>query len=197
MLRSSHIFFCKQTPKYNPWSVLGVTKGSPKNVLRERYHSLMQQHHPYFVKEGKGDLKKVREIDEAYLWVTKSPTMDKRYKNLITDTGKLYYLLLPKWMAKNLDEMPRYWNWIRWKISNAGFYVFILCLLYVLGRLYPTHHHFVKAIFVTFLADCIFHTAVAPMLLIAMFFRILGEQRHYSLSWLQSPKGFWRRDLDY
>ena len=196
MLQRSFLRVC-QAQKYDPWAVLGVPKGAPKNVLRDRYHALMQQYHPYFVKEGKGDLKKVKDIDDAYVWVTKAPSMDKRYKNLIADSSRLYYLFLPKWMAKNLEEMPRYYSWFRWKYPIGIFYAMVFGLLYFFGRLWPSHSHFVKAIVVVFAMDCLLHTSLAPIMFVALFFRLIGEQKHHSLAWLQSPKGFFRRELNY
>ncbi|KNH08353.1 chaperone protein DNAj [Perkinsela sp. CCAP 1560/4] len=197
MIRNSFSLFCESTVKYDPWRVLGVQKGVPLNVLREKYHSLAQTYHPNFVKEGKGDMAKMKEIDDAYLWVTKAPTVDKRYRNLVGDSSKFYYSLLPKWMAKNLDEMPRYWTWLRWKMPAAAFFAGIMTVFYIMGRLWPTHRWLVYTVALAFTIDCLLHVSLTPIIILAIFFRLMGEQEHYSLAWLQSPKNFWRRGLDY
>eukprot|EP00760_Papus_ankaliazontas_P003021 PhM_4_TR1137/c0_g1_i1/m.49301 len=197
MLRSRILRCATSSGKYNPWDVLGVRAGAPAHELRDKYHLLMQAHHPEMASDGVGNIQKMDEIDKAYIMITKAPTLDKRYKNLLTDTQHMYYKVLPEWMARNVDEMPRYWSWVRWRVDFAYLVLGAGLLCFILGRLVPTYPRWVSSCAAAFVIDCLLHTQLLPILLVALFFRVFGDRQAYSMAWLMSPKGFLRRELEY
>eukprot|EP00331_Platyophrya_macrostoma_P017705 CAMPEP_0176467046 /NCGR_PEP_ID=MMETSP0127-20121128/38241_1 /TAXON_ID=938130 /ORGANISM="Platyophrya macrostoma, Strain WH" /LENGTH=180 /DNA_ID=CAMNT_0017860303 /DNA_START=16 /DNA_END=555 /DNA_ORIENTATION=+ len=95
---------------YNPWEVLGLKPGATAHDIRLRYHELLKTCHPDIDPKG-GNIGVLNQINKAYELISQSPTLDKRYRGLVTDTQYFYYKFLPEWMAKNVDEMPRYWSW--------------------------------------------------------------------------------------
>ena len=89
--------------KYDPWGVLGLKPGASPNDIRLRYHDLLREVHPDYVKEGNGDINRLNDVNKAYEIITKSPSIDKRYRHMVSDTQHLYYKFLPEWMARNID----------------------------------------------------------------------------------------------
>eukprot|EP00759_Apiculatamorpha_spiralis_P049809 PhF_6_TR44476/c0_g1_i1/m.68477 len=184
-------------PKYDPYFVLGIRSGAPAHELRDRYHTLMQQYHPEMASDGIGDIEKMQEIDKAYILVTQAPTQDKRYRNLISDTQRMYYNVLPEWIAKNLDDMPRYWAWARWRLNFTYFALACSLVCLVMGKMYKSHPNWIHTAVFCFIVDCMFHTMFFPMIMFGIFFRAFGDTQQYSMAWLNSPKNFLRRQLDY
>lgn len=183
--------------KYDAWSVLGLRPGTAPHELRDRYHVLMQQYHPEMASDGTGDMDRMEEIDKAYCLIAQAPTNDARYRNLVTDTQFMYYKFLPRWMSKNIDDMPRYWSWARWRFDFSYFLAGCGLLSLILGKVSLSHPRWVTGAAVAFCIDVVLHTAFFPMVMVGLFFRILGERQPYSLAWFQSPKMFLRRSLEY
>ncbi|KAG5503785.1 hypothetical protein JIQ42_07302 [Leishmania sp. Namibia] len=182
---------------YNPWEVLGLKPGASSQTIRLRYHELMKQVHPDMAADGAGDIPRLNQINKAYELITKSPTLDRRYRNLVSDTQYFYYRFLPEWMARNVDEMPRYWSWVKWR-TPSGFHVFLLlCGFYVLGRFYAAFPLLTSVFFISVALDVLLHTMLAPAALCMLFLYSIMAYRSYDMAWLTSPKGFLRRELGY
>lgn len=182
---------------YNPWEVLGLKPGASTQTIRLRYHELMKEVHPDMATDGVGDIPRLNQINKAYELITKSPTLDRRYRNLVSDTQFFYYKFLPEWMARNVDEMPRYWSWVKWR-TPGGFHVFLLLVsFYVLGRFYAAFPMLTSVFLVTVVLDILLHTMLAPASLCMLFLYSIMAYRSYDMAWLTSPKGFLRRELGY
>jgi hypothetical protein len=182
---------------YNPWEVLGLKPGASTQTIRLRYHELMKEVHPDMATDGVGDIPRLNQINKAYELITKSPTLDRRYRNLVSDTQYFYYNFLPEWMARNVDEMPRYWSWVKWR-TPGGFHIFLLLVgFYVLGRFYAAFPMLTTVFLVTVLLDVLLHTMLAPASLCMLFLYSIMAYRSYDMAWLTSPKGFLRRELGY
>lgn len=182
---------------YNPWEVLGLKPGASSQTIRLRYHELMKQVHPDMAGDGVGDIARFNQVNKAYELITKSPTLDKRYRNLVSDTQYFYYRFLPEWMARNVDEMPRYWSWTKWRTPGA-FQVFLLCFaFYALGRFFTAFPKLTTVFVVSVAVDVLLHTMIAPATLSMLFLYSIMAYRSYDMAWLTSPKGFLRRELGY
>jgi hypothetical protein len=183
--------------KYDPWAILGLKPGCSAHDVRLRYHELLKQYHPDHVESGNGDVLKVNEIDRAFQLITKAPNVDKRYRNLVSDTQHFYYNFLPEWMSKNVDEMPRWWTWLRWKLP-AWYFVFSAGLLmFCIGRVAPTYPFFTLIVFICFGTDILLHTMMTPPALLLLLMKTALNQGSYDLAWFHSPKQFLRRELSY
>ncbi|KEG08343.1 putative chaperone protein DNAj [Trypanosoma grayi] len=182
---------------YNPWEVLGVKPGASNQTVRLRYHELMRQVHPDLEPNGVGDIPRLNQINKAYEIITKSPTLDRRYRNLVSDTQYFYYKVLPEWMARNVDEMPRYWSWVKWRTPGA-FQVFLWCCgFYMVGRFYAAFPLLTTVFVVSVLFDILFHTMTAPATCSMLFLYSIMSSQSYDMAWLTSPKSFLRRELGY
>lgn len=182
---------------YNPWEVLGLKPGASTQTIRLRYHELMKEVHPDMAGNGVGDIPRLNQINKAYELITKSPTLDRRYRNLVSDTQYFYYKFLPEWMARNVDEMPRYWSWVKWR-TPGGFHIFLMLIgFYVLGRFYAAFPMLTSVFLLTVMIDILFHTMLAPASLCMLFLYSIMAYRSYDMAWLTSPKGFLRRELGY
>lgn len=181
---------------YNPWEVLGLKPGVTQHDVRMRYHELLKSCHPDLDANG-GNIGRLNQINKAYEIITKSPTLDKRYRNLVTDTQYFYYKFLPEWMAKNVDEMPRYYSWVKWRTPTTFVVVLWLSGAYVVGRMYVAYPFFTTVFLAACLFDVLFHTMIAPATLAMLFFNAVMTAQSHSMAWLMSPKGFLRRDLGY
>lgn len=182
---------------YNPWEVLGLKPGVTSHDIRLRYHDLLKSCHPDMAPEGQSDLGKLNQINKAYEIITKSPTLDKRYRNLITDTQYFYYKFLPEWMAKNVDEMPRYWSWIKWRSPGPLVVIIWLSGAYVVGRMYAAFPFFTTVAVLSICVDILLHTMIAPATFSMLFMNAMLTSQTYDMAWLTSPKGFLRRELGY
>ena len=196
-VRSSKFFLLSTGPQYNPWDVLNLRRGASTAELRDRYNDLMNKYNPTLAADGVGDANRMREVDNAYVFISQAPSNDKRYRNLLSDTQHFYYRLLPEWIARNLDEMPRYWHWARWRFSPTYFLAGAAVLCFIFGRIALQHPRWVGLAVFTLLLDCVFHTIAFPFVFLAILFRMWGEKQVTSLAWLQSPKNFLRRELNY
>lgn len=182
---------------YDPWAILSLKPGASTNEVRMRYHDLVKECHPEYATNGTGDLHRFNEIDKAYQLITRAPALDKRYRNLITESQYVYYKLLPQWMAKNVDEMPRYWSWLRWKFSSRQFFAGVALFCFLTARFGSEHPKMTTLVFVTFLVDCLIHTMAAPVVFILLFYKAIVANPSYDLAWFHSPKGMLRRSLGY
>ena len=183
---------------YNPWEVLGLKPGASAHDIRLRYHELLQECHPEYVKGGKeADIIKLNQINKAYEIITKSPTLDKRYRNLVSDTQRMYYKLLPEWIAKNVDEQPRYISWIRWRVPSPLQIVFLMIGLYATGRFYKEFPVFTIVFFSCVTFDYLFHTMSAPFALSMLFLSAVVSNQTYTMSWLVSPRSMLQGGLGY
>jgi hypothetical protein len=182
---------------YNPWEVLGLKPGVTPHDIRLRYHDLLKSCHPDMAPEGQSDLGKLNQINKAYEIITKSPTLDKRYRNLVTDTQYFYYKFLPEWMAKNVDEMPRYWSWMKWRSPGPVVIVIWLTGAYTVGRMYSSYPFFTTVAVISIGVDIMLHTMIAPATFSMLFMNALLTSTTYDMAWLTSPKGFLRRELGY
>lgn len=189
---------------YDPYAVLGLKKGASPHSVRLRYHELMKQVHPDMVEAAddesgaaKGDIPRLNQINKAYELIMKSPTLDKRYRNLVSDTQHFYYRFLPEWMARNVDEMPRYWSWVKWRTPSA-FHVFLLLFAcYALGRFAAAFPVLTTVFCISVGLDILLHTMLAPAALSMLFLYSIMAYRSYDMAWLTSPRGFLRRELGY
>ncbi|KAG8346962.1 DnaJ domain [Trypanosoma vivax] len=182
---------------YNPWLVLGLKPGVSTQTLRMRYHELMKEVHPDLEPNGVGDIPRMNQINKAYEIITKSPTLDHRYRNLISDTQYFYYRFLPEWMARNVDEMPRYWSWIRWRLPS-GFQLLILCCsCYMVGRFYRAFPILTSVFLLSVSIDVLFHTMIAPATCSMLFLYSILSSQSYNMAWLTSPRSFLSRELGY
>lgn len=187
-----------QQATYDPWAILGLKPGASNHDLRVRYHELLEQYHPEYVKDGGGgDVQKWAEVDRAYQLVTKAPAHDKRYRNLMTDAQHFYYRYLPMWMARNIDEMPRWWSWMRWKLPTFWFVASCFGVMYIMGKVYAYYPNVGVAGTVCFITDILFHTSTFPVMVAVMFVMLLFSSGNVDMAWLTSPKGFLRRPLQY
>nr|CCC91728.1 putative chaperone protein DNAj [Trypanosoma congolense IL3000] len=182
---------------YDPWRVLGLKPGVSAQAVRLRYHELMREVHPDLEPNRVGDISRLNQINKAYEIITKSPTLDRRYRNLVSDTQYFYYKVLPEWMARNIDEMPRYWSWVRWR-TPGPFQVFLLCCgCYMVGRFYAAFPVLTTAFLVSFMFDVVFHTMTAPATCSMLFLYAVMSSQSYDMAWLTSPKSFLSRELGY
>ncbi|KAF8290121.1 putative chaperone protein DnaJ [Trypanosoma cruzi] len=185
------------TAGYNPWEVLGVKPGVPSQTLRLRYHELMREVHPELDPKGVGNIPRLNQINKAYEIITKSPTLDRRYRNLVSDTQYFYYKFLPEWMARNVDEMPRYWSWVKWRTPGA-FQVFLWCCgCYMIGRFYAAFPLLTTVFLMSVAFDILFHTMTAPATCSMLFLYAIMTSQSHDMAWLTSPKSFLRRELGY
>jgi len=182
---------------YDPWAVLGLKPGATPHDLRVRYHELLDKYHPDYAKEGTGDIAKFAEVDRAYQLIVKSPTLDKRYKGLVSDSQYFYYKFLPQWMAKNVDEAPRWWSWMRWRVPST--YMIFLGILgfYAIGRVTAKYPLIGTVMCVSLVLDWLLHTMIAPVAFMMLLLKAFISGQTYDLAWFHSPKGFLRRWLDY
>lgn len=184
--------------QYDPWAVLGLKPGASPHDLRLRYHELLTKYHPDFVPKGEaGDVETLQKVEQAYQLITKSPTLDKRYQSLVSDTQRAYYRFLPMWMAKNVDEMPRYWSWLRWKLSGIWFWGLLGMFTYVYGKMAARYPFWAICVGLAFLCDMAFHIMLTPAIVTILLMKSLFGGNTYNLTWLQSPKGFLIRGLTY
>lgn len=182
---------------YNPWEVLGVKPGASNQTIRLRYHELMRQVHPDLDPNGVGDIPRLNQINKAYEIITQSPTLDRRYRNLVSDTQYFYYRFLPEWMARNVDEMPRYWSWVKWRTPGA-FQVFLWCCgCYMIGRFYVAFPMLTSVFLASLVVDILFHTMTAPATCSMLFLYAIMSAQSFDMAWLTSPKTFLRRELGY
>ena len=183
---------------YNPWEVLGLQPHCSAHAVRLRYHELLQECHPDYCKAGgEGDITRLNEVNKAYEIITKSPTLDRRYRNLVNDKQRLYYKFLPEWMAKNVDDMPRYVSYARWKYAPSAQMVILASACFMLGKLYMTFPFFTLLFFAAVMVDVLFHTMFAPSAGAILAIMAVINRQSYSMSWLQSPKNFLQRNLGY
>ncbi|EPY20758.1 chaperone protein DNAJ [Strigomonas culicis] len=187
----------QQAGGYNPWQVLGLQPGASTQTIRTRYHELMREVHPDLATDGTGDIPRLNQINKAYELITKSPTLDRQYRKLVSDKQYVYYKLLPEWMARNVDEMPRYYSWMRWR-TPSGFQIFLLAVgCYALGRFYVAMPKLTTVFISSVVIDILFHTMIAPASLSMLFLYSIMSYHSYDMAWLTSPKGFLRRELGY
>eukprot|EP00758_Cryptobia_borreli_P002508 Tbor_TRINITY_DN3080_c0_g1::TRINITY_DN3080_c0_g1_i2::g.17408::m.17408 len=183
---------------YNPWEVLGLSPGASPHLVRLKYHDLLQECHPEYVKHGKSpDIIRLNQINKAYEIITRSPTLDKKYRNLISDSQKIYYRILPEWMAKNVDEMPRYVSWVRWRAPTPLQVFLLLFGCYATGRLYVDFPVFTTVFLSCLIMDFLFHTMSAPFALSLLFLNALLTRKTYSMAWLLSPRELLQGPLSY
>lgn len=184
--------------KYDPWLVLGLKAGAPAYEIRLRYHELMQQCHPSFALPEKVDLEKWAEIDKAYNLVVATPTMDHQYRNLVTPRQQLYYRILPEWMARNVDDSPRWYGWMKLRMDRLFFVVVAAALSYAVGRSIVVQPAVLAVLIFAILSDWLLGTAATPFVLCYAFFRVFTfNNQSNDLSWLQSPKQFLQRGYEY
>ena len=177
---------------------MGLKEGASAHDIRMRYHELLKQYHPDYVPQGEsGDMEMLHKIEQAYQLITKAPTVDKRYRNLISDSQHIYYRFLPQFMARNIDEMPRYWTWMRWKLSAVWFWPFLAFVLYIIGMIASRFPYFAFCICLTFLIDCLLHLPLTPIVGGCMALKALFSGDTYDLAWFHSPKGFLTRGLTW
>lgn len=187
-----------QQASYDPWAILGLKPGASNHDLRVRYHELLERYHPEYVRDGSGgNVQQWAEVDRAYQLVTRAPSHDKRYRNLITDSQNFYYQFLPMWMSRNIDEMPRWWSWMKWKLPTFWFVAAALGSLYVVGKVYAYYPKMGLSAMIAFIADVLFHTTAFPVAIGVMFVTLLFSGGEGDMAWLTSPKAFLRRSLTY
>lgn len=183
---------------YNPWEVLGLKPGASPHDIRLRYHELLQECHPEYVKNGtQPNVIRLNQVNKAYEIVTKSPTLDKRYRNLVSDTQRLYYRILPEWIAKNIDEQPRYLSWIRWRVPSLLQIFFLLFGMYAMGRFYVHFPVLTVVFFLCVSMDFLLHTMSAPFALSMLFLSTVVSNQTYTMSWLVSPRSMLQGELGY
>lgn len=183
---------------YNPWEVLGLKPGASMHDVRQRYHDLLKECHPNLVEAGvEPNLPRVNAINKAYETITKAPTLDKRYRGLVTDTQFFYYKYLPEWMARNVDEMPRYYSWLRWRAGDFTFIYLVLASCFFVGRYYKDYPRQVTMIFFAFFADILFHTFLLPAAMMWLAFETIYSGPERTMAWLTSPRSFLQRELAY
>lgn len=183
---------------YDPWAVLGLTPGASAHAIRLKYHELLTECHPEYVKRGaEPDIVRLNQINKAYEIITRSPTLDKRYRNLVSDAQRIYYRFLPEWMAKNVDEAPRYISWVRWRVPTA-LQLFMLAFgCYALGRFYVAFPAPTTVLLTCIAMDYLLHTMSAPFAFSILFLHAMFSGKTYSMSWLLSPRGFLQDGLSY
>jgi hypothetical protein len=182
---------------YDPWAILGLKPGASTNDIRLRYHDLMRLHHPTLSKTG-GDPIKLAQINKAYDLVTKSPSLDRRFRNLVSDSQFNYYKVLPEWMARNVDEMPRYWSWYKWQIKSSYMTIILLSTLcFICGKFFREYPVLTTVMFIAFALDILLHTTMAPGVMVVLMMKAFATPASYDLSWLQSMKHNLQRDLSY
>jgi hypothetical protein len=187
-----------QQATYDPWAILGLKPGASNHDLRVRYHELLERYHPEYVRDGSGgDVQKWAEVDRAYQLVTKAPSHDKRYRNLLTNSQHFYYRFLPMWMARNIDEMPRWWSWMRFKLPSFWFFTACLGAIYVVGKVYAYHPGLGTASMLCFVMDVLIHTTAFPVSIGIILATLLFSGGNKDLAWITSPKGLLRRFLTY
>lgn len=188
----------KQHGEYDPWKILGLKAGASAHDLRVRYHELLEQFHPDYVKDGEeGDVQKWADIDRAYQLVTKAPTLDRKYRRLVTDAEQWYYAYFPEWLSRNIDEMPRWWTWVRWRFGRPGFWIFALSAAFIIGKLHARRPKLASLCFVAVILDIMFHTAIFPVMFGVVCVGTFFTGSEYNLAWLTSPRQFLRRPLQY
>jgi hypothetical protein len=184
--------------QYDPWKVLGLKEGASAHDIRLRYHELLKEHHPDYVEAGKTpDMDKLHEIEQAYQHITKAPTIDRRYRNLVSNSQYVYYKFLPQWMARNVDEMPRYWSWLKWRIGGVAWWFTMMGMAYVMGYIATKYPKYVFAASTAFLFDCLFHTNACPPICIMVGVMAIFSGDTYDMAWFSSPKGFLTKPLTY
>lgn len=187
---------------YNPWEVMGLKEGASHHDVRMQYQELLNQYHPDYVPKGTlGDVDKLREVEEAYNYIITSPTIDKKYRNLVSKEQAVYYKVLPAWMARNLDEMPRYYSWLRYKCANEWHIMFMTVVVFLcLVRFAKSQPEFFFYITAAFIIDSLFHTMILTYVVLLLVIKAVGTGNtidDYNSSWLQSPKGFLTRGISY
>jgi hypothetical protein len=182
--------------KYDPWAVLGLKPGASAHDIRLRYNDLSKEFHPTIAPAGTANIDKWTEIDRAYQLVTNAPTLDSRFRSLISETQHWYYRFLPEWMARNVDDTPRWFAWLRWRLPPRIFVVYMLVASYVAGRLISIYPLAGPALVCAIMWDFLFHSSVAPFLLLFFIFRVWSTSGT-DISWLMSPKSFLQRELTY
>ena len=184
---------------YDPWAVLGLKPGASTNDIRLRYHELMREFHPSLAKTANGgDPIRLAQINKAYDLITKSPTLDRRFRNLVSESQYHYYKVLPDWMARNVDEMPRYWSWFKWRLKGSAQTAMILgTLCFFIGTCFKNWPVLTTVLFVSFGLDILLHTTAAPGVLGMLFIKMCATTRAHDLSWVMSMKATLQRDLTY
>ena len=188
-----------ERPDYDPWDVLGLKKGASMHDMRIQYHLLTLKYHPDHAKDPKeADMVKFNEIDRAYQIITKAPTLDKRYRAHVTETQFFYYKFLPEWMARNVDEMPRWWSWLKWRSPRPWIFACMIGFLFYWYAMFARWYPYVAGmISVAFLSDVLLHTQFTPLAFTLVLMKWLMMRGSDDMAFLTSPKGFLRRDLKY
>ena len=190
----------EEQPSYDPWGVMGLKEGASHHDVRMRYNELIKEYHPDYVPKGKlGDVEKLREVEQAYTYIIASPSIDKRYRNLVSGGQRKYYSFLPGWMARNVDEMPRYYSWVKHKVAQSSHLIFFVVLAAgVTIKLCRLNPEFFFIIAVAFIVDTLFHTMLVLWTLFLLFNKSVftnNSIEHYNTAWLQSPKKMLGRGL--
>jgi hypothetical protein len=181
---------------YNPWEVLGLKPGASAHDIRVRYHNLLKEVHPDMSIQG-GDIARLNQINKAYEIITRSPTLDKGYRRLVSDTQRFYYRYLPEWISRNLDETPRYWCWARWKLAGWYWYAVLGFIMFMIGKTWVHFPLEIYLFFGTVAVDFLLHTMMAPMLATMLLMKVLTAPGEETMAWLMSPKSFLQRELGY
>lgn len=186
-------------PEYDPWAVLGVKKGASLHDIRLQYHNLSQLYHPDMAKDpATADIIKWNEVDRAYQIITKSSTLDKRFRKHVSGVQLTYYKYLPEWMSRNVDEMPRWWTWMKWR-TDGGWALWGVCsfCLYVWGCFAIWYPYVAFIVSLAIVTDVLFHTTLAPIAFTITILKWLMMRNAEDMSFMTSPKGFLRRSLTY
>jgi hypothetical protein len=182
---------------YDPWQVLGLQRGASAHDIRVRYHDLMKQYHPHFADPESADVDKWTEVDRAHGLITQAPKVDTRFSNHMTDGQRAYYAFLPEWMARNVDDKPRYWSWFRHRVPPLPFWCMVGFGFFIAGRLASMYPAAVPLFGITAFLDLLFGTTTMPIMVLYIMAKAFAADRTYTLAWLMSPKGFMQRDLYY
>jgi len=181
---------------YDPWAVLGLQKGASAHDIRVRYHDLMKQLHPSFADPETADLDKWNEIDRAHAFITQAPKVDSRYNLHIDENQRFYYAFLPEWMARNVDDRPRYMSWIRHRFGKIVWPLMMAAVTAMAGLTaqYPLAGPMLA---IALLLDLLFATSVLPFIAVGLFLRSCMSHGRQNMAWLLSPKGFMQRGHEY
>ncbi len=188
-----------QTPAdYDPWKVLGLNPGAPAYEIRLRYHDLMKECHPSLAPEAKVDLNRVAEVDRAFALVMAMPTLDTQFVNVVSKKQRVYYQYLPEWMARNVDDTPRWYGWLRYRVPS-GVLIFLVCALsYMVGRIVTLYPVVGPVFVVALLSDYLLATSAVPAVTVIMLFKMMiAASSVRDMAWLFSPKGFLQGRLEY
>jgi hypothetical protein len=181
---------------YDPWAILGLQKGASAHDIRVRYHDLMKKYHPTFAEDGEADIDKWTEVDRAHNLITQAPTVDSRFNLHMDGNQQAYYSVLPEWMARNVDDKPRYWSWFRHRLPPLPFWITVGFLSFIVGRLALAYPMAVPLFGLCVVLDVLFATQLMPFMFLYIVIKAYMSEL-VDVSWLMSPKGFMQRGLLY